>query len=368
MTILIVVIFLMVFFSYISQVKNELKTEKIDVYCLATIVTYTLFVGLRTGYNDTAAYIRAFENMEPFSEFLVNSERMHLLHNPLFYGIVSVVRGYTENYHVFFMVVAAINSVLLVRFIKKYCCGYFAYAIFLFWGYGLGMFGLAAMKQITAMAILTLAIDAMNEKKWMKFLVIVLIASLIHTYAILFITLPLFQTKPWKLNTFILVAMTMTIMATFNTTITTFLDYADEAGKSVADFEVFDGVQMNIFRVLIFAIVPVLILVFKRRLIPKMTRSQYLLSNMSIISLMFMLMARVNGANMFGRLATYFVLGNICMLGWILEQIFEEKSKKILIMFSIMFFSIFILYDNLDFATTSGYGTITLLEFIGGLL
>lgn len=365
MAILFLVIFLMTIFAYISE--PNIKRNKTDVFYVAVIVVSSLFIGLRSGYNDTAAYIRSFVNAEPLSLFLVDAERMHIFHNPLFYGTVALIKEYTNNYHIFFMLVAIFDSILLIRFIRDYCSGYFAYSIFLYWGYNLGVFGLAAMKQITAMAILTWAVSALLDKKYIRFVLIVIIAGLVHTYAFLFLALPLLTSKPWEGKTFAIVLSTGVIMLNFNSTISAFLEYADAAGKSVASFEVFDGIQMNIFRIIIFAIVPVLILVFKNRLVPLMSKKQYLLSNMSIVSLMFMMLARVNGANMFGRLATYFVFGNICLLGWVIGELFNERSRKVLYIVSIILFLGFIAYDNMDFATTGGYSSIGIVEFVQSL-
>lgn len=364
MEILFLVVLLTIIFAFLSQNTKNFT----NVFVLAAIVAVALFIGLRTGYNDTANYIRSFNNAMPLSDFLLDSDRMHLLHNPLFYGIESWFSGITDNYHIFFMIFAVIDSALMISFIKRNSFGYFGYAILLFWGYGLGVFGLAAMKQFTAMALLTIAITAAADKKWLKFIVIVIIAGLIHTYAFMFFVLPLFTSKPWNQKTLLIIAVTSIVMATFNTSIASILDYADSLGKSVADFEVFDGVQMNVYRVMVFAIVPVMLLAFRRRLVHQMDRIQCLLANMSIISFMFMCLGTVNGANMFGRLATYFVLGNICLLGWILEQVFDFRSKQMLMILSFVMFIYFIYYDNIDFATTGGYSTISLWEFFRGVI
>lgn len=363
---LFLTIVLMSMIAYLSRNKND----NMDIYDWLLIILYTLFVGLRTSYNDTANYIRSFENTESLAVFLNDPNRMNVFHNPLFYAINAKFHDITNNYHIFFMVFALLNSYLIIRFLKKYSLSNYAYTILLFWGFGLGMFGVAAMKQITAMAILTLAYDALIDKKWFRFVIIVLVASLIHTYAILFIVLPFFTSKPWNWKTVIMIAVTGVIILTFNSTIASVLDYADAAGKSVADFEVFDGVQMNIFRVAVFGICPVSLLAFRKYVFAdKMEtehelRNIYTLCNMSIISFMFVLLGRVNGANMFGRLATYFVFGDICVMGWILKQVFNRRSYQLLSLCSVILFVAFIVYDNRSINEYGGYASITLFQFL----
>ena len=87
---------------------------------------------------------------------------------------------------------------LLIRFVQRYTAdGNFAFGLWLFFGIGAYVFSMAAMKQITAMAVLTLAVPALNERKWAKYYIIVALAGLLHTYAFLFVFLPLLTGKPW---------------------------------------------------------------------------------------------------------------------------------------------------------------------------
>ena len=153
-------------------------------------------------------------------------------------------------------------------------------------------------------------------------------------------------------------------MLTFEDTIGSILEYADSMGKHVAEYEVFDGNQMNPFRVAVFAVVPVLSLVFRPWLAPEEDREKCILLNMSIVSLMFMLLAMMNGANMFGRLARYFVLGSVCTLPWILDRAFNPRSAQLIKLLAAVCFLGFFLYDNQGFS--QGYYAISLTEFIFG--
>lgn len=363
MTRLLIVILLMILFAYFA---GDSKKTWSNPFFVALVVAYSLFVGLRTSYNDTPAYIRSFLQAEPIAQFLTDPERMDLMHNPLFYGASSFVRGFTANYHIFFLMDAVFVAILLMRFFRKHSQGRLWYAVLLFWGFGLGMFGAAAMKQITAMAVLTLAYEAMLEKKWVRFVLIVLVASLIHTYAVLFLLLPFFLTTPWNWRTIALLAATAFVIMNFNEAISSALEYVDAAGKTVSAEEVFDGNQMNQFRVALFSVVPLSCLVFRRRLAPHMTREICLLANMSIIGWAFILMGAVNGANMFGRLAMYFVFGHICLMEWIIDKVFNRRSAKLLMNLSVLLFFVFLMYDNRSIDAYGGYRCISLLDFLLG--
>lgn len=361
---LFIVIAIMCFFAYRAQQYEQ----KGNIFFAIVVFAYILYAGLRTGYNDTAQYISSFSGAVPLSEFLADPDKTDIFHNPLFYGFSSWMRGMTENYHIFFMVLAIFDAILLIRFIRNHSFGHFSYAILLFWGFGIGMLGIAALKQITAMAILTLAYDDLLNHRWIRFFLLVVIAALVHTYAILFLVMPFFLSRPWNWKTTLLIIGTGMVLLAFNLTIASVLDYADELGKSVSSSEVFDGHGMNPFRVMVYAVPPAALFVFRDRLVPNMDRDQFALANMSIISFMFVLLGSVQGANMFGRLASYFMFGNICLLGWIIEELFNRESQIVVYTFSSLMFLAFIYVDNLYIDAYGGYTSISLLEFMRELI
>lgn len=363
---LILVMVASVFFAYCSERTSgpSLGGSPVrwDIFLVLMVVIMTLFSGLRTGYNDTATYISGFLNADSVSTFLSDPDNLNLLHNPLFYFVTSAFRSLTSNYHFYLLAFAIFNTILLVRFLRRYATqGNFAFIIYLFFSIGIFTFSMAALKQITATALLTLAIPALVDKKWCRYFVIVIIAGLIHTYAFLFLFLPLMTGKPWGWKSILLLLGTVGVMLTFESTISSILEYADSMGKHVVEEAVFDGIQMNPFRVAVFAVVPVAAFLFHKYLEPELDREKCIMLNMSVISLVFMLLGSMNGANMFGRMGNYFVLGTICILPWIINNIFTHNSVRIVKVVSVVCFFLFFLYDNID--SINDYHSITLIEF-----
>ena len=70
---------------------------------------------------------------------------------------------------------------------------------------------------------------------------------------------------------------------------------------------------------------------------------------------------------MFGRLATYFMLGDICLLGWILNELFEEQSKRFITTIAVVLFIVFIIYDNKTIDNYGGYASISLFDYLSGV-
>lgn len=329
---------------------------------LVTILV--LFTGLRTAYNDTRNYIRIFEESPGLLAFFADPDNFNPFSNPLFYVFVNTIKDLTNNAQVLVFLMSLFTQICFVRFIKHYSSS-FVFGIFIYFALGTLALSMAAMKQITAMAILTLAIPFLERKKWLQFYLLVLIAMLMHTYAIAFAALPLFVRKPWKAFTFIFALAIFVLLMNFKEVITTFLEQADEIGKTIADYEVFDDNTVNVFRIAVYAVPPLFSLVFQKWILHDSSSTKNVFVHMSIVSLAFMVMGTQSGANMFGRMANYFELGTICCLPWMLKQTFDKRSNRLVTAVAAVCFFGYFLYAN---AISSNFGqnyqSISLLQFI----
>lgn len=336
--------------------------------CFVLLVcVLALPIGLRTSYNDTYAYIKGFRQSMELVE-LFQSGELHILKNPAFRIYESVMHGLTDNYHIFFMLPAFFTQYAFAKTIQRYAHS-FPIGITLYFFLGTYVFSFAALKQTIAMAILALAIPKLLDKKYGQFYLLTFMAFLFHTYAIVFAVLPIFTVKPWGWRTFALLFVVFAVVANFEPVIGSFLDYASEQGKEIAEYEVFDNNQINTFRVAVYAVVPLLSLIFGRYLGTKKGTPAYnLLIHMSIISCAFMILGTVNGANMFGRMANYFEIGMICSLTWIIDRVFTKSSARLIVTVALACFFGYFYYAyriNLDF--DANYYSVTILQFIKSL-
>lgn len=372
---LLIILAIVTSLAYLSQrqsmkITNGDGRKHWDIYLIILLVFLILFAGLRTSYNDTGNYIVGFNASVGIGEFLSNSENLQPLENPLFYGFQALIRSFTDNVNVFFMICAVIVNFLNVRFIKRNTeINDFAFSMFLYVALGTLMLSIAAQKQILAMSVLTLALNKLIDRKYISYYIIVLIAGLIHSYAWLFLFFPLLVTKPWSFRTFVLLGITVGIMSVFQTVIETFVEVADQAGKNIPMEEVFDGNRMNIFRVAVYAVVPITALLFKRskrRINDQIDRRHSIFIQMSIMCMIFMMLGTMNGANMFGRSANYFEIGMICVMPWIIRYLFTRQSVMMVTLIASMCFIGFYLYDNDGF--NINYHYISPIQFISEVI
>ncbi len=371
---LLPVLILSVFLAYLAEkdASSELvygKTRSFprSIWMTLLLVTLILPVGLRTEYNDTLAYIHNFESA-PTIGSLLTSGRLQLLANPAYAILVSLFKTILPDYHAFFMVVAAFTQIAFVKTMWRYSKS-FPLSIFIYICLGTYVFSMAATKQVIAMAILSLAFPSLMNKKYGKFIGLTVLAALFHTYAIAYLLLLAFYERPWRFRTVALLLATIVIMQNFDVAIGSFLEYSAESGKTIAEYEVFDNAQVNIYRVAVYAVVPLLSLVFWNHLFLDHSTTREMLVNMSILSFSFMLMGTVNGANMFGRMSMYFEIGTVCSLPGIIHESFEKRSSRVIsICTAICFFAYFSYAYYFGKNFDSEYRAITLWEYILSLL
>lgn len=146
-----------------------------------TIIGIAMFIFMafrssRVG-TDTLGYINSFKKASRFS--FSNTIEIFKEKEPFYNLFESIVRTFTDNYTVFFIIISIFVMLSVCRFIYKYSSNptmsFIAYMSMAYFA-----FNLAGIRQTIAIGLLLYAMDAMLEKKTLKALVLVGVASLFH--------------------------------------------------------------------------------------------------------------------------------------------------------------------------------------------
>ncbi len=346
--------------------KHFLK-QRTDVFLLAIIIWIAFFVGLRTEYNDTYAYRRHFgEAPIGLTEFL-KTEETGYWDKPFFYGLQAIFRGISSNYHIWFMFVAAMNSVTLCKLFKSYSA-YLPFSFLIYFSLGTFAMYLAAMKQAMAVSILMFAIPYLIKKKYIPYYLLVFLAVGFHTHAIVYLALPLLFGKPWGTKTKLLVVAVGVVILNYNSTLGAVLRYAESLGIDMHEEEVFGTDSLNVIRVLVYAIPPLLMLLYRENLFRNSTEAENLFANMTIMSCLILAIGTVEGGNLFGRMAGYFEWAAAISLPWCINKMFEKRVAWWVFLAAEMLYFIYFIYE-MHFTKDFGgqYRAITVWEFIQSL-
>ena len=316
-----------------------------DTAFILLAIVLILFAGLRKEYNDTWSYINSFRNNPGLSAFWGKADNLNPLKNPLFTFYRSCLRDITSNAQIMIFIPSVFTQICFLLFFKRYSHS-FTFSVFIYFALGTINVSLAAMKQVWAMAIVTLAFPYLEKKQWGRYYLIVFIAMLMHTYALAYAVLPLFAQRPWKPFTYIFVAVLVAVMMNFEGAISAFMDQAEEAGKKLYAEEIFDDHGVNMLRVAVYAVAPLISFLFRKWIFRDSTTGDHIVVHMSIISFAFMLMGTQSGANMFARMAHYFELGTVCCIPWMLKKTFNERSYRLMSAVTVVCFLAYFVYAN----------------------
>ena len=353
--------------KYTNEVKRcgQFYSVLNDRAYLALAVVLVLFSGLRRDYNDTWNYLNAFRNNKGLADFLSDSQNLNLMENPLFHFFRSFLKELTGNDQYVIFIPSAFTQICFLRFFKRYSEN-FTFSVFLYIALGTFSFTMGALKQAWAMGIVTLAFPYLERKQWGRYYLIVFIAMLMHTYALAYVVLPLFRQRPWKLFTYLFVASLVLVMLNFEDAITAFMDQAEEFGKDLHEETIFHDYSVNIMRVAVYIVTPLISFFFQKWVFPKASAMDHVLVHMSIISFSFMLMGTQSGANLFARMAQYFELGTVCCLPWMLKKPFDARSYQFVSRITVICFLLYFVYANaIDKQFDDVYRATNLLSLFG---
>lgn len=370
-----------VFLMYLSQLYYPVETRldgrqsgarsfmwrRADLFMVIVIAWMTCFSFLRTSYNDTYNYRVMFDNAITLREFIEEKGLLKLGGNHLSYMYQSWMHDLTDNYHIYFFVPAFLSSLAVVKFFKQYSVNP-AISLLIFFSIGTYIMYVAALKQCFAMFFLLLAVPYLEKKQYVKFYALVLLAMTFHTHAFMFLICPFLCGKPWGKRMWILLLAALFAIATYDSTLAVFMEYAEKIGAFVAEEEVFDGHSINEIRVMVYFVPGLLALVFRRRLFSNSTQTENLIVNLSCVSAFILMIGLVEGANLYARMAAYFEIFSALALPWMIGKLFEKQSAKFV---GVVVAALYFGYFYYEFAVSKSFGTayasISLWEFIKSL-
>jgi len=191
---MIVVIFFICYFIAVSfELGNDQKQR--DVVLAIACIVLTLLAGFRgLSWADTGVYATSFEYFTPDIFNFSFSDKIFGYGEKGFYFLQVVVRTFTDNYTVFFLVIASLSFYFLYKDLRQYSifpliglCAYVARFI-------VGR-NFMQIRAGLAYVVLMLSIKYIYTKDWKRYFFIVFIAWTLHRSCI--IAVPLYFVCNW---------------------------------------------------------------------------------------------------------------------------------------------------------------------------
>lgn len=340
--------------------------HKERLFYAALSVALIALVGLRTFYNDTSTYLVGYEQLREFPEKYQNLDWLKLGENPGFIFAQGILLRLNASNQTFLMVFSIFTVGITLWFYHKYSCNLWL-SILMFLSISGYTFHLAAIKQCTAMALCLIATDRAINKKYIMFVFLVLLGSLFHPYALMYLIVPFLFFRPWSKATLFMIAIFAAVGFGMESLIGTILNVTDMLGENY-NATSFIGEGVNPFRLLVVS-VPVLVAFFvKDQIGEKEEKEQYLIVNLAMLNAEIMFVALFGTANYFARLANYFMPFQALAIPWLLK-FFDQRGRKSMMFLTVLGYSLYFIYSQaIHESFDSCYYGITLWDYLSELL
>ena len=248
----------------------------------------------------------------------------------------------------FFMIIAALQMLGMIMIFRKYAPNYWI-CIFLFVAstdYFSWMFN--GMRQFLATTIIFSASGLLFRRKMLQYCLVVLLAAQIHGSALLMIPLAyVMQGSLMNRKTLLLILVTVLLMPIADglTPILTDL-LADTQYNDITTNEIWikdDGT--NLIRVLVYSVPALIALLGRRYLAGSADRVMNICINGALITMALYLISAVTSGIYVGRLPIYTTFYGYMALPWILDQIFEKQTCRLILVLMVGFYTAFYYYQ-----------------------
>lgn len=258
-----------------------------------------------------------------------------------FFGLTSLLyKLWPDNFILYNLVLSALTYIPVIVILRKYSND-FVYTMMLYITMMTYYSPFNGVRQGIATAICFLGYPLLNEKKYFKYICLILVASLFHSSALLIIPLSIIVTqKAWSKTIIVVVALLSLSLIILPNLWTYLIRILELVGleKMAEDYRLFNLREgVNILRIAV-AIMPVMISMIYYKILVANNPKIDLLINMSLMAAIFMIYG--SRVTVLARLSTYFFIFNALLIPEF-SILFKDKEKTI---FKVTTFILFLLY------------------------
>lgn len=307
-------------------------------FVIITFAYLTFWVGMRTAFVDTAAYIRMFEmhdiEHKSLIAILYESEKgygftflTHLFKN---------VCPYSQCWLMFLALLSC--GCVMVTF-KKYSPHFFLTSLIYILSCSFA-WSMNGIRQYFCVTIIFACLPLIIKKRWILLTIVTFLLSTVHTSAL--IMLPVYfvvQSKPWSKMMIISILTTSSFVCfpgLFSSGMEAVLDGSDYEGLT----ERF-GSGVNIIRVLFFSLPAVIAFLGRKKLSEQNNNVLDLCVNMSVLTACMYAIGSVTSGILMGRFPIYCQLFSYILIAYESKILFSRNSRILFVAAYIVLFSIF---------------------------
>ncbi|GIN73226.1 transmembrane protein EpsG [Bacillus sp. J14TS2] len=290
--------------------------------------------GLRSNIGDTYVYKSIYETNEFTWEYILSQKDIG-------FGILQMLlKKISDDPQMMIFTTALLTNVLIVGVLAKYS-RLFEISTYVYITGGLFLVSMNGIRQLLAAAIIFTGTKYLMEGKWLRYFLIVLIASTFHQSALILIPIYfIVRYKAWSKATYILLVFSIIIVVGYE-------QFSDLLFTAIEDsqyghYSEFHEGGANTVRVVVDA-VPLLIAFLGRDKLREIFPSSDYIVNMALIGFVFMIISTQNW--IFARFSIYFSLYQLILISWIVK-LFRKEDQRVIYFSLIVCYFLYYFYEN----------------------
>lgn len=224
-------LYLLIFFIPVLFYYLRLRSQSQLVFLACYLLFLALFVGMSDmlGGYDRYIYGEVFDSIADTTtehgSYLANNVFDYFPSEPGYTLLNIFISFFTANRYIFILVITFLIYTLLFVSLKKYADNY-AFAVILFMGLWF-YFSFTYLRQVLGATIVWLSIDYIVQRRFWKFLLVVLIAMSVHKSAVIFFPVYFIPMRKFSPSKVVLLMLAMLLIGVSSFPDTVFSAYGD---------------------------------------------------------------------------------------------------------------------------------------------
>lgn len=321
-------------------IRNKNKINWFIVFVFAAVLI--VICGLRSGIGDTGYYMYRFNEykyykLKDFSNLDIPREKG--------FGILMILIGQiTDSEQAFLFIVAAFTIGLIIISIYRYSED-IGMSLFLFYATGIYLGTMNGLRQYIVVAVFFFATKYIVENKPIRYIVLVLLMSTIHTSALFMLPVFFFaRKKVWNASTVLYIAAVLFLVANFSSVLQNSEIFLENTvyDSYIENLKTDTESGANILRVLVMLVPPAISFIYRKR-VDQDDIYYRVYSNIMLLNAFIYLFASYNW--LFARFAMYTNIYSILFYPYILKKAFRAGNNKMIKGAMIALFCLFLVFE-----------------------
>lgn len=326
--------------EYITKENKYVQNKMKKFYAIVVFLPILYIVVFGKMQGDVLLYVYNYEHLpEEWTDIITYIKN---LDNSYLFWFISIMikKVSAANTIAFRLIIALMQCIPVIYIYRKYSDDYLL-SLYLFVASAVPIaWMMNGIRQFVAVTLIFATTPLMIKRKYIKTIIVILLASLIHQTAIIMLPLVFIaQGKAWNKKTLVLIIASVIMVYVFANRSGTYEAFMESVGVAKEIYVMDDGT--NPLRVLV-NFVPVALAFRGRKVIEKDDIPIINMAiNMSIISFAIYLVSMVTSGIMVGRVPIYVSLYNFILLPYLIKRTFTYDLYRIMYVLIIFFYFIY---------------------------